>query len=175
MCRHKRLFLLQDWRKEDSGAPDRQQRGGSAGTHADRSAPAPAANPRGLPASSVEAPPGAARTRRARRRRPWVGQKSVFFTAGGGKYGGGCAERASGLKCANQEERRTSPALAVSWRAERRSLGVFVCVWVWVWMRVCWCVSTVLWNDTEEHHQLQRLTGCCRTVFSGLCKHFCAV
>ena len=47
MCRHKRLFLLQGERREDSGAPDRQR--GTAALRGRHSAPAAGSKTRGLP------------------------------------------------------------------------------------------------------------------------------
>ena len=173
MCRHKRLFLLQDWRKEDSGAPERQRGAprGFAGLRGDARRPQRAGSRLQAARTSGEfggsVAPGSRNPESDKNL--WVSFWLVFFYfflsffffyAGGGKSGGGCAEKASGLEDANQEERRTSPKLAVS--LENKPVCVCVCVGV----------STLLWNDTEAR---RRLTGCCRAVFSGLCKHFCAV
>lgn len=123
MCRHKRLFLLQGSRKEDSGAPDRQP--GSTGLHAGHSAPAVGSKPRGLP--GVEELGGGKPCKRAPVGRFAAGVGGLCprnveaSSAVGGKRKEDTEEverkMASCLIRANQEERKTTPILAVSWSA----------------------------------------------------------
>ena len=148
VCRHKRLFLLQGARKEDSGAPDRQRgsaraarrakRAGcrieTAGTTGHGSAGGRRWTCGGKPARRFTAADGSSVPDKLRLPRRVGVEKREEDTEEVAR------KMASCLISANQDERKTTPKLAVSWSAVERRSPVCVCVCV-VCVCVCVCVS----------------------------------